>query len=932
MDLLQQLVFLRTYSKLKDNGKKESVTETFDRYQAFLEETYPKEVFHIAKYMPYIRSGAVLPSLRLLQFAGDAVKRENLRAFNCSFLNITSIKSFSDVLYLSANGVGVGFSCKKKHINQLPTIELHSKYELEKEFLIEDTKESWADSVSALISNPQIFFYYHKIRPAGAPLSSGGFASGEQPLRECHEKMRKILLSAVGRKLSPIEVHSIVCAIADCIVSGGVRRSALISLFDKDDAEMLAAKSENWWVENSHFARANNSAHMDRASTTYEEFERVFDACINSNAGEPGFDFTNNMDGGFNPCVRGDTSILTKDGYKRIDSLVGKKLEIWNGFEWSIVEPKITGHNQKMLKFKFNDGRELVTTQYHKFHIKIRDRRQPIIIEAKDLKIGDKLIKHEFPIFTEGKKYEGMYLQGFKSAEGMDGHNWLNVYEPKFICLDRLKNEQTFSYITDENNEKRVRLVHQNKLPKSFIPFDGDLESKLQWLAGLLDGDGCELKEGGAQLCSVDKDFLINLQNFLSILGLQSKVVHAMDEGMRLMPDGKGGNKEFFCQKSYRICIGSCQIQELKKIGLACERLKFNKSPQRDATQFVKVVGIEEAGIDENVYCFNEPLRHLAVFNGIITGQCNEIALLDQELCNLTEVVITKCPTKQDFLEAAIAATYFGTLQAGLTSYGYVSDMFAKNGKEEALLGVSITGQAQRQDIMSDAEFLQTTVKEMLDFNAAVARRIGINPSARTTTVKPSGSASAISGCSSGIHAAHSEYYIRRVRIAKLDPVVSHLRQSGYPENLIEDDLFKPSDVVVSIPQAMPGAVTRDDETAIQLLERMKHVSENWILPGHRSGDNTHNCSITVNYKPEEVADIKKWLWENRDVYAGVSLLPYSDACYAQAPFESITKEAYDAMVELIPVGISLMEGNLGGKDERNSVSGCEGSLCQIRV
>jgi len=924
MDLLQQLVFLRTYSKLQENGKKESLSQTFDRYQAFMEDTYPSEVFEIAKYMNYIRNGVVLPSMRALQFSGEAVKRESLRAFNCSFLNITNIKCFSDVLYLSACGTGVGFSCKKRHINQLPTIELRGQ----NEFLIEDTKESWADSVAALIHNPETFFYYHKIRPTGAPLSSGGFASGSGPLRECHEKMRKILLNAVGRQLLPIEVHSIVCSIADCIVSGGVRRAALLSLFDKDDVDMLAAKSDAWWEENSHFARANNSAHMDRASTTYEEFAKVYDACINSNSGEPGFDFTNNMDEGFNPCVRGDTTILTKDGYKRIDSLIGRKLEIWNGFEWSTVEPKITGHNQKMLKFKFNDGRELVTTQYHKFHIKIRGRRQPVIIEAKDLKIGDKLIKHEFPVFTEGKKYEGMYLQGFKSAEGMDGHNWLNVYEPKFICLDRLKKEKTFSRITGENSEKRVRLVHKNELPKSFIPFDGDLESKLQWLAGLLDGDGCELKEGGTQLCSVDRNFLLDLQNFLSQLGLQSKIVHATDEGMRLIPDGRGGHAEYLCQKSYRICIGSCQMQELKKLGLKCERLKFNKTPQRDATQFVKVVGIEEAGIDENVYCFNEPLRHLAVFNGVITGQCNEISLRDRELCNLTEIVATKCSTKEDFRQAALAATYFGTLQAGLTNYNYVSEMFAKNGKEEALLGVSITGQAQKQDIMSDGEFLQATVKEMLEFNALVAKRIGINPSARMTTTKPSGSASAVAGCSSGIHAAHSEYYIRRVRIAKIDPVVEHLRTSGYPESLIEEDKLKPTDVVVAIPQAMPGAVTRDDETAIELLERMKHLTLNWIKPGHRSGDNTHNCSITVNYKPEEVEDIKAWLWENRDVYAGVSLLPFSDSTYEQAPFEAITKAQYEAMVGLIPVGIDLLGGTIGGVDERNDVSGCEGSRC----
>ena len=335
-----------------------------------------------------------------------------------------------------------------------------------------------------------------------------------------------------------------------------------------------------------------------------------------------------------NMCVSGDTEILTKNGYVEIQKVINKELEIWNGFEWSTVTPKITGNNQHMLKITLSDGRELVCTDYHKWYLAEGYTGRAIEKRTIDLKIGDKLIKHNFPILKEGISVEAKraYTQGFISAEGMDDYNYFWLYETKNMCLDRLDVKSIGNVFLNANNigRRQIRYNGQYEL-KSFVPFDWDLESRLQWLSGLFDGDGTELKEGGFQLVSTDFNFLKNVQKLISMLGINSKIVDASKEGYRIMPDGKGGSKEYYCAKGYRILINSRQMQELKQLGLVCNRMSFNNISQRDCTNFVKISKIEDMDYHEDVYCFNEPLRHYGVFNGILTGQCSEVMPLSTE-------------------------------------------------------------------------------------------------------------------------------------------------------------------------------------------------------------------------------------------------------------------------------------------------------------
>lgn len=346
---------------------------------------------------------------------------------------------------------------------------------------------------------------------------------------------------------------------------------------------------------------------------------------------------------GTNACVTGNTEILTKDGYKEIYTLVDQEVEIWNGFEWSLVTPKVTGYNQHMLKVTLSDGRELTSTDYHKWILADGYTNKFKKVETKDLKIGDKIIKYNFPVIKEGEQVslKHAYTQGFISAEGMDDYKFFWLYEPKYICKDRLDIRVEGAEFININEVKRKTIYYNDVYKeKSYVPFEWNLTSKIEWLSGLFDGDGTELIEGGLQICSTDFIFLKDLQKLLSTLGVNCKIINAQEEGNRMLPNGKGDLKEYFCQKSYRLCIGAVQMQDLKELGLQCSRMSFDKNPQRDASQFVKIIKIEDAGYEDKVYCFTEPLKHFGIFNGILTGQCGEQPMAVYDTCRLLTLML----------------------------------------------------------------------------------------------------------------------------------------------------------------------------------------------------------------------------------------------------------------------------------------------------
>ena len=309
------------------------------------------------------------------------------------------------------------------------------------------------------------------------------------------------------------------------------------------------------------------------------------------------------------------------------------------------------------------------------------------------------------------------------------------------------------------------------------------------------------------------------------------------------------------------------------------------------------------------------------------TNPCCEIALRPYQFCNLCEVNGSDIESQEDFEMRVKAAAFIGTLQAGYTDFHYLRDIWKRTTEKDALIGVGMTGIGSGVVLGYDMKKAAKVVKEE---NVRVAALLGINKAARTTTVKPSGTSSLVLGTSSGIHAWHSDYYIRRLRVGKNETIYTYL-VTNHPD-LIEDDYFRPHDTaIISIPQMAPeGSIVRT-ESVFGLLERVKKVSTEWVRSGHGNGANTHNVSATISIKDEEWDLVGQWMWENRNYYNGLSVLPYDGGTYTQAPFEDCTKETYDKLMK------SLSDVDLTQVielDDNTNLSGelaCAGGSCEIK-
>lgn len=579
--ILSDITHYMKYARfLKEELRRESYDETVTRNLNMHIKKYPHLEDEIRQAYKFVYERKVLPSMRAMQFSGRAIEVCPSRQYNCSYLAIDDQRAFSEVMFLLLGGTGVGFSVQSHHVEQLPEIRKPNPKRTRR-FLIGDSIEGWADSVKMLMRSyfeggSKINFDFSDIRPKGSLLvTAGGKAPGPQPLKECLVKIEGLLETKEdGDKLTPIEVHDIICHIADAVLAGGIRRAALISLFDADDAEMISAKSGNWWETNPQRGRANNSAVVLRHKVTKDFFMQLWDRIKESGSGEPGIFLTNDKEIGVNPC--------------------------------------------------------------------------------------------------------------------------------------------------------------------------------------------------------------------------------------------------------------------------------------------------------------------------------SEISLRNCGFCNLTEVNVSDLVDQQDYEDRVRAASFIGTLQASYTDFHYLRDLWKRNAEKEALLGVSMTGISSNKIFSLDIE---KAARVAVEENKRAAKLLGINPARRVTSVKPSGTSSLILGTSSGIHAWHSEYYIRRIRVGKNEAIYSYLKQN-HPE-LVEDEFFRPHDTaVISVPQKAPDGATLRSEPPIDFLNRVKEVHTKWIKPGHIKGENTHNVSATVSIKEDEWDIVGEWMWENRNSYAGLSVLPYSEHTYKQAPFEECTKEEYDRLFE----------------------------------
>jgi ribonucleoside-triphosphate reductase len=618
MDLgLQALSEVTIFSKyaryMPELQRRESWEEIVTRYEVMMMKKYPQLKKEILEKAKYIHDKKVLPSMRALQFAGPALEVNNARGYNCAYLPVDSIYSFSETMFLLLGGSGVGYSVQRHHVEQLPAITVPTKH---RKYLIEDSIIGWADAVKMLMKaflmgGPLPDFDFRAIRPKGARLiTAGGKAPGPEPLKICLAHIQAILeRKKDGEKLSSLQCHDIMCHIANSVLAGGIRRSAMIALFSHDDEEMITCKYGAWYELNEQRGRANNSAVLDRGEFVHkDEFFDLWKRVELSGSGEPGIYWTNDKNWGTNPCC--------------------------------------------------------------------------------------------------------------------------------------------------------------------------------------------------------------------------------------------------------------------------------------------------------------------------------EIALRPFQFCNLCEVNVDDIESQEDLEKRVEVAAFFGTLQAGFTDFHYLRPIWKKTTESDALVGIGMTGIGSGKILNYE---LHKAAKKAVDINGMVAGAIHINGAARLTCIKPSGTTSCVLGTSSGIHAWHSDYYLRTVRFGKGEEIAQYLMEH-HPE-LCEDDALRPHDTLcVRFPIKAPeGAIFRT-ESPLETLERVKLFSQNWIAYGHSHGENTHNVSATINVKPEQWAQVGEWMWNNRHVYNGLSVLPFDGGSYKQAPFEDISKEEYLKRIEHIKTIDLTRVVETDDKVNFGQISACSGGKCEVEA
>ena len=308
------------------------------------------------------------------------------------------------------------------------------------------------------------------------------------------------------------------------------------------------------------------------------------------------------------------------------------------------------------------------------------------------------------------------------------------------------------------------------------------------------------------------------------------------------------------------------------------------------------------------------------------TNPCCEIGLRPYQFCNLCEVNASDIESQEDFEKRVKGAAFIGTLQAGYTDFHYLRDVWKRTTEKDALIGVGMTGIGSGVVLGYDMKAAAIAVKEE---NERVANLIGINKAARTTTVKPSGTSSLVLGTSSGIHAWHNDFYLRRIRVGKNEAIYSYLA-INHPE-LVEDEFFRPHDTaVITIPQKSPEGSILRHESVFQMLERVKKVSQEWIKFGHRGGQNSHNVSATVSIKEDEWDLVGDWMWNNRKFYNGLSVLPYNGGTYTQAPFEDCTEEDFNRLIKTLTDVDLTKVIELQDNTNLSGEAACAGGACEI--
>ena len=672
---MADFVFASTYARYRgDIGRRETFHEAVERmrsmhkirYAGHLSETSALETL-VDDAFDAVQRKEVLASQRALQFGGEPVLRKNMRLYNCATSYCDRPRFFAEALYMGLCGAGVGFSVQTCHTEKLPPLIslAHHNSGDEVYYTVEDSIEGWADAVNTLINyyfgvGALPLFNFSEIRPRGTPIAAGGTAPGPEPLENALEKIDDLLCGLVEEgvhKLRPIHCFDIAMFASEAVISGGRRRAATIALFDRDDEEMLNAKTGNWFEENKQRSLANISAVQVIGEESREDFTRVVASA--RQYGEPGVIFTRSRQYVYNPCVAPDTLVLTDRGYRRIDRLEQATLQLdprfGKGSRGDTTERGgyLTSDERQLYRLQTKEGYWVECTEEHQI------MTQRGWVPACELTLGDSVhignVRHHGGfggLFTEAQGAVLGWLLGdgcvVSATQGrLYFYGDKEALAPMFAELlgDALQNttkqegrtylDFSLSFLADIKSGWSTET--KRFLPDGF--FEGSSEFLVAFLRSLFTADGSvqgDASKGlSVRLTQNDLPLLDAVQRVLLQLGVFSKLYRERrPAGDYLMPDGKGGEKYYTAKAVHELMVSRDSLNVFSDdIGFWDHKQQVLKARLAERTRrpyadrFVAKFESLEPTRKSPVYDLTQPDTSSFIANGIVVHNCVEIGM-----------------------------------------------------------------------------------------------------------------------------------------------------------------------------------------------------------------------------------------------------------------------------------------------------------------
>jgi len=996
--------FLRTYARRHDEDDAKSTIESWhqciervvtscnSQLKVGFSEDEMKELFNLLYSLKCSVAGRFM-----WQLGTRTVDRLGLPSLqNCSFVVVDEpVKPFTWTMNFLMLGSGVGYRILPEDVDKLPVVKyalITRKDTKDADYVVPDSREGWIKLLGKVLkahfySGQNFTYSCTLLRSKGAPIKSfGGLASGPEILCDGMEKISSVLNKRVGQKIRPVDALDIMNIIGYIVVSGNVRRSAQLAMGDCKDPEFLGAKDwskgniPNWRCYSNNSIVCNDINEVLDNDDFWKGYEGngepygLINLKLSRSCGrlgetqypDPGVD-------GYNPCLTGDTMILTSEGLRTVSELVDVPFKaVVNGVEYDSTDVGFWKTGTKpVYKIILSNGLEIKATDNHKFYVQVGKKVQDWK-EVQDLELGDKLIlgnnngyewKSEEGTFSEGYFIGQLIGDGtFSTTKQGDEQPIISMWIPDEIGLENYGPAQNILALADCLKKRcdangfrdsgvhgdgykqyRMKIAAFREIAEYYgvhtsekcVYEKGSYEFSRGMLQGFFDSDGSvqgDQKKGvSVRLCQSDLGRLQAVQRLLFAMGIYSTIYQNRREaGKRLLPDGHGSYKDYDCKATHELVISKNAIIKFADIiGFSdnnkSRRLtqlisQYKRKPNK--THFIsEIIDIVSCN-EEDVYDCTINTVHCFSANGIISHNCAEQGLNSFETCCLSELYLPNIQTKEELFTCAkyMYRICKHSLLLPCTDSKDTERVVHKNMR----MGIGVTGYLQATE--QQKGWLSDCYKFLREFDREYSIQHGFPTSIKLTTCKPSGTLSLLGGCTSGIHPGFAQYYKRRIRIASESALLPIAKKHGYPVEFVKnfDGTMDHTTQIITFPYKLPmGTILAEQCSAIDQLEWVKRLQTEW-------SDNS--VSVTVYYRKHELPEIKEWLRNNYNTgVKTVSFLLHSDHGFIQAPLEAMTKEEYDELASQCKP-ITELEGICYTEEKLENLGGeCASGACPLK-